>query len=68
MKNVRFDVVEILINKQCDTYFQNIGNWLLAEGNGKKTMGNWTDQRQSGVSGQTRMSGQTRISYQIRES
>ena len=45
-----------------------INNWSLSEGNGKKTFGNWTDQSdcsvsgQSGVSRQTRMSGQTRIS------
>ena len=41
-----------------------INNWLLAEGNRKKTIGNWTDQSvcfvsgQSGVSRQTKMSGQ----------
>ena len=40
---------------------------LLKEGNGKKTIGNWTDQSdcsvgQSGVSRQTRMSGLTRKS------
>ena len=49
----------------------------MAEGNGKKTIGNWTDQSvcsvsgesrvsgQNGVSRQTRMPGQTRISRQI---
>ena len=41
-----------------------INNWSLAEGNGKKAIGNWTDQSdisvgQSGVSRQTRMSGET---------
>ena len=45
-----------------------INNWSLADGNGKKTIGNWTDQSvcfvsgQSGVPRQTRMSGQTIVS------
>ena len=50
----------------------------MAEGNGKRTIGNWTDQSvcsvsgrsrvsgQSGVSRQTRMSGETQKSRQIR--
>ena len=54
-----------------------INNWSLAEGKGKKKVGNWTDQSvcsvlgqsrvsgQSGVSRQTRISGQTRISRHI---
>ena len=52
-----------------------VNNWLLAAGNRKKTICNFTDQsicsvsgesRVSGQSGVSRLSGQTRISRQIR--
>ena len=39
-----------------------INNWSLVEGNAKKTIGNWTDQTDCTVSGQSRDSRQTRMS------
>ena len=50
-----------------------MNKWLLADGNRKKTIGNWTDQSvcsvsgQSGVSRKTRMSGHpNRLNYLVR--
>ena len=45
-----------------------VNNWLLAAGNGKKTICNFTDQSICSVSGESRVSGQNGVSRQTRMS